>query len=169
MDRLPVVDKIKLTKEQTYFINTTDLSKLLSDCSQYDNLELEFSDDPSLFKSNYDRFVKQENKLVILSARYTPPAEEKQEGDPKNYRITVYAILKTIREDLIAQFKKAHFETLRQWLNEPRDAAWLQKPHALQFLINIDTEEISVANDIDFDSYERHAKKQRFRGDVRKH
>lgn len=169
MDRLPVVDKTKLTKEQTYFVNTESLSKLLSDCNNYNNLELQFSDDPSLFKSNYDRFVKQEGKLVILSARYTPPSEEQPQADGKTYRITVYAILKTIREELIAEFNKTHFETLRQWVNEQRDAAWLQKPHALQFLINIDTEEIEVAYDIDFDSYGRHSKKQRFRGDVRKH
>jgi hypothetical protein len=169
MDRLPVVHKTKLNKEQTYFVNASDLSELLSDSKQYNNLELQFSDDPSRFKSNYDRFVKHEGKLVILSARYTPSPEDQEGEKSKNFLITVYAILKTIREDLIAQFEKEHFETLKEWLNETRDGAWLQKAHALQFLIDINTEEIEVAHDIDFDSYSRHSKKQRFRADGRNH
>jgi hypothetical protein len=157
MNQLPVIQRTKLTKQQTYFVNASDISKLLSDCSHYDNLELRFCDDPSPFKSNYDRFVKKEGKLVILSGRYTPSAEDQaEEGESRNYRVSVFAILKTIREELIAQFQEQHFETLRQWLNEPRDKAWCLKPHAIQFLIDIDTEKIVVAHDIDFDSYSRH-------------
>ena len=170
MDRLPGIYKTKLTKDQTYFVNTAQLSKLLADCREYENLELRFTDDPSLFKSNYDRFVKQEGKLVIFSVRYTPTPEDAPDIAPeKNYRINVYAVPKSIRDDLIAAFQKEHFETIRQWIEEPKDAAWLRKPHALQFLIDIETEEIEVAHDIDFDSYSRHSKKQRYRSDGRKH
>ena len=171
MDRLPVVHKTKLTKDQTYFVNAAGLSRLLDDSPQIDNIELRFSDDPSQFKSNYDRFVKHENKLVILSARYTAPTAEQEEApmDACPYCVTVYAIQKTIRDDLIAKFDELHFATLREWLDEPRDDTWLKSNHAIQFLIDIESEEIQVAYDIDFDSYSRHSQKQRFRTDVRKH
>lgn len=170
MNTLPIVHKTKLTKDQTYFINAHGLEKLLADCTPYNDIELNFSDDPSAFKSNYDRFIKKENKLVIMSARYTPSSEGPQENDvQKHYRITIYAILKIIREELIAQFESEHYATLKEWLNESRDSVWKQKPHAIQFLINTTTEEIEVAHDIDFDSYSRHTKKQRFRTDGRKH
>ena len=164
MDRLPVVHKTKLTKEQTYFVNQTGLSKMLSKSSQVNNIALRFSDDPSQFKSNYDRFVKQEGKLVVFSVRYTPlPEEPTPESDAKEYLVSVYAIQKTVREDLIAEFQKEHFHTMIDWINAKRDAAWRRKPHALQFLIDIESEEIEVARDIDFDSYSRHTQKQRFR------
>ena len=169
MNRLPVVHKTKLTKEQTYFVNQAGLSKLLAGSPKSNNIELRFSDDPSLFKSNYDRFVKQERRLVVLSVRYTPPDDSSAGPDQKTYCISVYAILRTIREDLIAEFEKTHFHTMLEWINEPRDAAWRRTPHRLQFLIDINTEEIHTAYDIDFDSYSRHAQKQRFRTDVRKH
>jgi hypothetical protein len=174
MERLKVVHKTKLTKEQTYFVNADDLSNLLSGCGRYEDIELRFSDDPSQFKSNYDRFVKQEGKLVILSVRYAPSSEdqddeEDEEIETKNFRITVYAILKAVREDLIAQFETEYFNVLREWIDAPRDNAWLEKPHAVQFLIDIETEEVEVAYDIDFDSFSRHSKKQRFRADGRKH
>ncbi len=170
MDRLPVIQKTKLTKEQTYFVHQEDLGKLLAHSPQVDNIELRFSDDPSQFKSNYDRFVKQEGKLVVLSVRYTPPPDDAEPGaDTKNYLISVYAILRTIREDLIAEFETEHFHTMLTWINEKRDAAWRRAPHALQFLIDLETEKIETAYDIDFDSYGRHAHKQRFRSDGRKH
>ena len=171
MDQLPVVHKTKLTKEQTYFVNAAGLSRLLDDSPQVDRIELRFSDDPSQFKSNYDRFVKHENKLVILSARYTAPPSEPGTAsmDERPYCITVYAIQKTIRDDLIAKFDEVHFAALREWLDEPRDDTWKKSNHALQFLIDIESEEIQSAHDIDFDSYSRHAQKQRFRTDVRKH
>ena len=170
MDRLPILHKTKLTKDQTYFVNAAGLSRLLDGCPNVDRIALRFSDDPSLHKSNYDRFIKQENKLVILSARYTAPKGETDaaSADTRPYTVSVYAILKAVREDLIAKFEETHFNTLRQWLDAPRDAAWHRKDHALQFLIDIDTEEIRVAHDIDFDSYSRHPQKQRFRSDGRR-
>ncbi len=170
MVRLPVIHKTKLNKDQTYFINQVGLSQLLADSPKADDVELRFSDDPSLFKSNYDRFVKQERRLVILSVRYTPPPDDSADSpDHKPYCISVYAILKTIREDLIAEFEKTHFHTMLAWINEPRDAAWKKEPHRLQFLIDVNTEEIHTAYDIDFDNYSRHAQKRRFRTDGRKH
>ncbi|MBN2342409.1 MAG: hypothetical protein JXX29_20000 [Deltaproteobacteria bacterium] len=170
MNQLPIVHKTKLTKEQTYFVNAQELETLLSRTRAFASLELNFSDDPSLFKSNYDRFVKKEGRLVIMSARYTPAADDSPDETAfQPYRITVYAILKQIREDLRAQFESEHFATLIAWLDEPRDNVWKQSPHAIQFLINTANEEIEVAYDIDFDSYSRHTKKQRYRTNVRKH
>lgn len=166
MNRLTVIHKTKLTKEQTYFVNATELTSLLADCPNQDSICLNFSDDPSLFKSNYDRFVKKEGKLVVLSARYTPPNDETQTQEQTC--VTVYAILKTIRQDLISQFESEHFETLASWVRQPRDAAWKQHSHAIQFLIDIQTEQVEVAHDIDFDSFRRHANKHRFRKDGRK-
>lgn len=172
MSSLPIIGKTKLNKDQTYFVHGPDLEKLLKKCAVFQQLALNFSDDPSHFKSNYDRYVKQEGKLVIMSARYTPPSDETpvDAAEPfYPYRITVYATVKTLREDLIEQFELDHFETLLEWLNASRDAVWLQKPHAIQFLINVEREEVEVAYDIDFDSYGRHSHKQRFRTDIRRH
>ncbi|MBN2528810.1 MAG: hypothetical protein JXR76_20640 [Deltaproteobacteria bacterium] len=173
MRSLPIVHKTKLNREQTYFVHAPELERLLADCTVFNQLALNFSDDPSLHKSNYDRFIKQEGKLVILSARYTPPSEELPENgaslQTRPYVINVYATVKALREDLIAQFEIDHFATLKQWLNEPRDGVWLQKPHAIQFLIDVQKEEVEVAYDIDFDSYSRHSHKQRFRTDIRRH
>ena len=170
MAQLPVVHKTKLTKEQTYFVNSAELSRLLAKSPQYGNIELRFSDDPSLFKSNYDRFVKQEKKVVIFSVRYFPPPEEPAAvSEDGTYRITVYATLKTIRDELIERFQKDHFLTMVAWINEPRDATWRLQHHAIQFLIDLNSEEIVVDHDIDFDSYSRHSRKQRFRVDGRKH
>jgi hypothetical protein len=173
MSFLPVIHKTRLTKDQTYFVHADDLERLLSDSPIFRQIELNFSDDPSLYKSNYDRYVKQEGRLVILSVRYTPPAEdgeaESASADTRPYRITVYATVKALREDLIAQFESGHFATLKQWLGEPRDNVWLQTAHAIQFLINVETEEVEIAYDIDFDSYGRHSHKQRFRTAIRRH
>jgi hypothetical protein len=173
MSFLPIVHKTRLNKDQTYFVHAEDLERMLADSPIFRQIELNFSDDPSQFKSNYDRYVKQEGRLVILSVRYTPPAEaeanEAASGSAQPYRITVYATLKALREDLIAQFESGHFATLTQWLNEPRDNVWLQTKHAIQFLINIETEEVEVAYDIDFDSYARHSHRQRFRTTIRRH
>ena len=173
MSALPIIHKTKLNREQTYFVHAPDLEKLLKKCAVYNQICLNFSDDPSQYKSNYDRYVKQEGKLVILSVRYTPPTEDvSNPGAPDGtlpYRLNVYATVKTLRDDLIEQFEIDHFETLLEWLNEPRDRLWLEKPHTIQFLINVNTEEVEAAYDIDFDSYERHSSKQKFRTDIRRH
>ena len=173
MGALPIVHKTKLNREQTYFVHAPELEKLLADCAVYSQLCLNFSDDPSSYKSNYDRFVKQEGKLVILSVRYTPPSEESpgdgQSEAQRPYQLNVYATVKGLRNDLIQQFEAGHYATLKEWLNEDQDQVWLKKPHAIQFLIDIATEEIEVAYDIDFDHYSRHSHRQRFRTDIRRH
>ncbi|MBN2715070.1 MAG: hypothetical protein JXX14_04395 [Deltaproteobacteria bacterium] len=174
MSDLPIIHKTKLNKDQTYFVHAPDLEKLLSRCAVYNQLCLNFSDDPSQYKSNYDRFIKQEGKMVILSVRYTPPPDDAPEADAQPadshpYRLTVYATVKALREDLIEQFEIDHFATLLEWLNEPRDRIWLQSPHAIQFLIDVEKEEVEVAYDIDFDSYARHNHKHKFRTDIRRH
>ena len=173
MGALPIVHKTKLNREQTYFVHAPDLEKQLADCAVHNQLCLNFSDDPSRYKSNYDRFVKQEGKLVILSVRYTPPVEDRPEAetadDARPYQLNVYATVKGLRTDLIEQFEGEHFATLKEWLNEPKDQVWLKKPHAIQFLIDVATEEIEVDYDIDFDNYSRHSLRQRFRTDIRRH
>jgi len=159
MERLPVVHKTKLNKEQTYFVNAAALGELLADCRCRDDLALDFTDAPTAFKSEYDRFVRQKRKLVVLSAHYAPKDTEPAGGvAAKSYTVTVYAIVRTIREDLVAQFEEKHFAALLGWLSERRDATWLAKPHSIVFLLDIDTEEVSVAHDIDFSDYGRRAK-----------
>ena len=155
MERLPVVHKTKLSKEQTYFVNVDDLTRELADCRCIGDLVLRFSDDPSEVKSAYERFVRQERKLAVLTASFAPwPDVEPEDGAyPSRYAVTVFAMVRSIRNELRAQFSDVHFSTLKTWLNEKRDATWQKKPHSISFLIELDDEEISVVHDLSFEEF----------------
>jgi len=146
MPMIPTRLKAKLPKRLSYPIGAEAISAALTGITHFDELTLNFWNEPVWPGSEFRRLIKDSIPYTILAAEYEPPVKPGYGGKSSlinGWKITIYPVVRALKHLAHRLLMEQGLPLVVDWLGLSRQGGWISRAHRLELVFEPKSESLS--------------------------